>query len=219
MCPLAPRPPGAGRVGRAYGASWSALTARGLCGSPRPVFAGCHMSRGTPAPGSPGRPLQACGRVRRVRRRARLRGPQLQASGLHPSPDSRHGSCGDNFRAGPDAPRRTRRANGVDTPGCLRFAMRLRSGELRRHKAVAASPRSCRTLRFPSPEEVGAWKTKLCGCRLEIGRSGCPTTGDPAAAKVMAWGKSADFQSSETGHGPASNAWNLVSRGRRRAGP
>ena len=54
--PLAARPPaGAGRVGRAYGASRSALTGRGLCGqSPRPVFAGCHMSRGTPAPGAKG---------------------------------------------------------------------------------------------------------------------------------------------------------------------
>jgi len=40
----------------------------------------------------------------------------------HPSPDSRHESCGANFRAGPDAPRCTRRANGVGTPGCLRFA-------------------------------------------------------------------------------------------------
>ena len=28
-------------------------------------------------------------------------------------------------------------------------------------RAVAASPRSCRTLCFPSPEETGAWKTKL----------------------------------------------------------
>lgn len=81
MCPLAPRPPGAGRVGRAYGASRSALTARGLCGqSPRPVLAGCHMSRGTPAPGSPGRPLQACGvRAAATGRRGH---PQLQASGL-----------------------------------------------------------------------------------------------------------------------------------------
>jgi len=50
--PLAPRPPGAGRVGRAEdGPSWSALMARGLCGqSPRPVFAGCHMSREPPRP-------------------------------------------------------------------------------------------------------------------------------------------------------------------------
>lgn len=53
---------------------------------PRPVFAGCDRRRGTPryAPGSPGQPLQACGvRAAATGRRGH---PQLQASGLHPSP-------------------------------------------------------------------------------------------------------------------------------------
>ena len=112
MCPLAPRPPGAGRVGRAEaGPSWSALTARGLCGqSPRPVFAGCHMSRGTPAPGSPGRPLQPFDKLR------------VQASGLHPSPDSRHGSCGATSAPAPPgrAPRLHRRRRGHGRRGRIR---------------------------------------------------------------------------------------------------
>ena len=70
MCPLAPRPPGAGRVGRAYSVSRSALTARGSreARDRAPCSPVIIMSRGTPryAPGSPGRPLQACGRVRRA---------------------------------------------------------------------------------------------------------------------------------------------------------
>jgi hypothetical protein len=48
--------------------------------------------------------------------------PQLQARPFTPFPDSRHESCGANFRAGPYAPRRIRRANGVGTPDCLRVA-------------------------------------------------------------------------------------------------
>ena len=85
--PLAAWPPaGTGRVGRPSDklrASWSSPTGRGLCGQrPRPVFAGCVRRRGTPryAPGSPGRPLQACGvRAAATGRRGH---PQLQASGL-----------------------------------------------------------------------------------------------------------------------------------------
>ena len=48
--------------------------------------------------------------------------PQFQARSFTSFPDSRHESCGDNFRAGPYAPRRVRRANGVVTPGCLLYA-------------------------------------------------------------------------------------------------
>ena len=124
------------------------------------------LSRGTlrsPVPLC--RPLQASGGRSED-------GPAIlsfKRSSFTPSPDSRHGSCG-------QLPRQPRRS--------APHPSRQRSW----HAGMLA-------LRFPSPEEVGAWKTKLCGCRLEIGRPGCPTTGDPAAAKVMTWRKSADFQS------------------------
>ena len=95
-----------------------------------------------PAPVPLGRAHQASGgRVPATRCRGH---PQHQARG-QPFPHSRHGSCGDNFRAGPDAPRRHPAAATSAASCCL-----LCSAE-----AVAASPRSCRTLRFPSPARSG----------------------------------------------------------------
>ena len=134
--------------------------------------------------------------------------PQLQARPFTSFPYSRHGKCGDIFRAGPEDALRAFYSCGfalaTGTPGNL--SCRL----------LVASPPGTTELRalcFRGPEEAGASKTKFCCSwtwRGEIGRPGSRRMRDREAAKVMAWRKSPVFQSLETGPGPASNRWRLA---------